>query len=218
MTDSVLGISGPGWVLVASDSTCSRSIFVLKNDEDKTFKLDDNKIMACQGEDADRGQFCQYTQKNITLHTLRTGVKLSTQATASWVREELAYAIRHGPFMCNVLIGGLDKGNKSSLYFVDYLGNMQRVPFAAHGYGGMFVLGLFDKYWRKDMTLPEGLELLQRAVAEIQKRLLLNAPHFIIKVVTDKGVQTVFRPPPQSADPQTSTPYRQDNMYSPSSS
>lgn len=74
MADSLLGLCGDDWVILASDSTCARSVLVLKGDEDKIFPLDNNKILGCQGEDSDRSQFCEYVQKNITLHTLRTGM------------------------------------------------------------------------------------------------------------------------------------------------
>lgn len=34
---------------------------------------------------------------------------------------------------------------RPSLYWIDYLGTIAEVPFAAHGYGSYFVLSLFDR-------------------------------------------------------------------------
>lgn len=81
--------------------------------------------------------------------------------------------------MSNVLVGGVEKNKAASMFFIDYLGSMQKVPFAAHGYGSFFVMGLFDKNYHKGMNVQEGIELMKKAVSEIQKRLVLNAPHFI---------------------------------------
>eukprot|EP01105_Mastigella_eilhardi_P022436 TRINITY_DN5517_c0_g1_i1.p2 TRINITY_DN5517_c0_g1~~TRINITY_DN5517_c0_g1_i1.p2 ORF type:complete len:202 (+),score=69.31 TRINITY_DN5517_c0_g1_i1:46-651(+) len=198
MGDSLIGLCGKGWVLLASDSTISRSVLVLKGDEDKIYTLDDDKIMGCQGEAADRTTFCEYMQKNATLHTLRTGVKLSTHATACRVQEELSHALRHAPQMCNVLLGG----KEGDMYFVDYLGSMHKVPYAAHGYGSFFVMGIFDKYWRPDMTLAEGIELMKVVVQEVQRRLVLNTPSFYVKAITaDKGVVVVSKPKPFQQTP-----------------
>jgi len=34
---------------------------------------------------------------------------------------------------------------------MDYLGTLQKTHVAAHGYGGLFLLGLLDNQWRKDI-------------------------------------------------------------------
>jgi 20S proteasome subunit beta 4 len=46
----------------------------------------------------------------------------------------------------NLLLGGYDISTKSpNLYWMDYLGTLAEVPFAAQGYGSYFVLSLFDR-------------------------------------------------------------------------
>jgi len=35
---------------------------------------------------------------------------------------------------------------KPKLYWMDYLGTQIDIPFAAHGYGSYFALGLLDRY------------------------------------------------------------------------
>ena len=49
----------------------------------------------------------------------------------------------------NLLIGGYDDEEQGSLYYMDYLASTVKVPFAVHGYGAMFVLGLLDRYYRE---------------------------------------------------------------------
>jgi 20S proteasome subunit beta 4 len=59
----------------------------------------------------------------------------------------LAESLRsRSPYSVNLLIGGYDTADESPhLYWVDYLGTMASVPFAAHGYGSYFALGLLDR-------------------------------------------------------------------------
>ena len=56
----------------------------------------------------------------------------------------------------NLLLAGIDPAEapvhapdapkgRPSLYWIDYLGTMAEVPFAAHGYGSYFVLSLLDR-------------------------------------------------------------------------
>ena len=63
--DSIFGICGKDWVIVACDTAVNRSIFTLKHDEDKIMNLNTNKILAASGEQTDRYQFCNYIQKNL---------------------------------------------------------------------------------------------------------------------------------------------------------
>jgi hypothetical protein len=49
-----------------------------------------------------------------------------------------------------------------SLYFIDYMASMQKCDFGAHGYGGYFIYSTFDRYWKKDMTQDEAMELAKK--------------------------------------------------------
>jgi 20S proteasome alpha/beta subunit len=48
--DTAFGIKGKDFVLLVSDSTIVRSIFKLKETEDKIFTLNENKLIAISGE------------------------------------------------------------------------------------------------------------------------------------------------------------------------
>jgi len=52
-------------------------------------------------------------------------------------------------YMVNLLVGGYDEEDHGSLYYMDYLASSVKVPFAVHGYGSMFVLGLLDRYYQE---------------------------------------------------------------------
>lgn len=63
--DSVFGICGKDWVIVAADTGVNRSIFTLKHDEDKIMSLNSNKVLGASGEQTDRYSFCNFVQKNL---------------------------------------------------------------------------------------------------------------------------------------------------------
>lgn len=67
---------------------------------------------------------------------MRNGSSLRPPAVASFVRGEVARALRsRKPYNVNLLLGGVDPiTNEPSLYWIDYLAALAKVPYAAHGY------------------------------------------------------------------------------------
>mmetsp|Transcript_2331 Transcript_2331/g.3155 ORF Transcript_2331/g.3155 Transcript_2331/m.3155 type:complete len:196 (-) Transcript_2331:132-719(-) len=189
--EALIGITGKDYVIVAADASAARSIVVFKTDEDKILQLDSHKLLACSGPTGDRYQFCEFVQKNLHLHEMRTDVRMGTKAAAAWTRNELATALRKGPYQVNLLLAGYDKGSGPSLFFMDYMASMAEVPFGAHGYASNFVLSTMDRYWKKGMTLAEGKDVLKKCLHEIRTRFLVSLPAFSIKVITETGVEVI---------------------------
>eukprot|EP00211_Chloroparvula_japonica_P015388 CAMPEP_0119131972 /NCGR_PEP_ID=MMETSP1310-20130426/11059_1 /TAXON_ID=464262 /ORGANISM="Genus nov. species nov., Strain RCC2339" /LENGTH=199 /DNA_ID=CAMNT_0007122575 /DNA_START=252 /DNA_END=851 /DNA_ORIENTATION=+ len=191
---------------------------VMRDDMDKMRVLDDNKIVAAVGDAADRDQFCEFVEKNVTLYRMRTGIPLSTKAVAHWTRRQLATALRKGPYQTDMLIAGYDReggvterddedggpsaaagdtdlpdadggGGAPSLYFMDYLASLKKLNFAVHGYASFFSYGILDKYYKENMTVEEAVELLRKCLFEIKKRLVINQARFMVRIVDRNGVR-----------------------------
>lgn len=189
--DCLLGIQGKDFVILAADCSQSRSVIIFKTDEDKILKLDGSKMMASAGPAGDRYHFSEFVQKNLHLHEMRTGISLDTKAIANWTRNELANALRRNPYQVNILIGGYDDKKGPSLYYMDYLASMHKMPIAAHGYGASFTLSIMDRYYHEDMTLEEGKELMRKCITELQLRFLVNMPNFSVKVADKDGCRDI---------------------------
>jgi len=187
----VLGLVGNKFTLIATDRAVSRSIVVYKDDEDKIISIDGNKLIGAAGPASDRVHFLEYIEKNVVLYGLRSGHLLSTHATAEFTRNELAEAIRKGPFQVNLLIGGYDEADGASLYFLDYLGSMHRVKVGAHGYASYFALSLFDRYYHADCSVEEGIEILQKILHELRIRFLLKIGNVQCKIVDSAGIREI---------------------------
>ena len=95
----------------------------------------------------DTVQFAEYVERNIRLYQIRNLYPLRPAAAASWIRRALAESLRsRKPYSVNLLLGGYDTATHDPhLYWIDYLGTMAEVPFAAHGYGSYFALSLLDR-------------------------------------------------------------------------
>jgi 20S proteasome alpha/beta subunit len=144
--DTLFGFVGQDYVLIGADRACQFSIVKLHDLEDKITELDGNKLLAAGGDTADRMNFSDLMQKNIHLYYYRNSVKLSTQATAHFIRTTVSENLRKHPAFADLLIGGFDE--EPSLFYLDYLGVMQKVRRASHGHAGHFLLGLLDNWWK----------------------------------------------------------------------
>ena len=133
----------------------------------------------------------EFIQRNVALNAFRTGLALSTKSTASFVKTKLAEALRKNPYQVNLLLGGFDKGEGASLYYIDYLGAMAKMPFAAHGYAAYFLFSTMDSAWKPGMTEAEALALVRVCIAELAKRFTIHQPHFTVKVADASGIREI---------------------------
>ncbi|KAI0824515.1 N-terminal nucleophile aminohydrolase [Trametes gibbosa] len=191
--DISFALTGKGYVIVAADTTAARSIVKMKVDEDKIKVLSPHLLMAYSGEPGDTVQFSEYIERNLRLYQIRNTYALRPPSAASWIRRALADSLRsRRPYAVNLLVGGYDTSTHTPhLYWIDYLGTMSEVPFAAHGYGAYFALSLLDRYHDPEATLEEGLATLRRCLDEVAKRLVVNPEKYKVKIVDKDGVREV---------------------------
>jgi len=188
--ETILAIKLKDAVITLADRSAGRSIVKMKEDEDKGHKLDDHKLLLATGEPGDSIQFCEYISKNIALYNLRNGYDLSTRAAAHYIRGELATALRSNPYQVNLILAGHDKEDGPSVHFIDYLGSLQTMNFAVHGYAGYFLLSLLDKYYREGQTVEEGILLLKMCITELKTRFVVST-RYLVKVVDENGIRIV---------------------------
>jgi len=189
--EGLIGIQFDDFVLMAADKTNAFSIIVIKNDENKLYRLSDHLLMAVCGESGDTVQFAEFIEKNIQLYKMRNGFELSPKCANTFIQRNLADYLRsRTPYMVNLLLTGVDTiTHKPELYFMDYLATSTRVPYGMHGYGSYFATSVLDRYYKSNSTVEEGVELLQKCINEIQKRLVINLPAFKVSIIDKEGIR-----------------------------
>jgi len=81
-----------------------------------------------------------------------------------------------------------------SLYWIDYLGTMQRVNYGVHGHAGYFSSATLDRYWKPNMSEAEALDLLSTCIAQLKTRFIIQQPAFTVRVVSKDGVKDLDLP------------------------
>lgn len=91
-----------------------------------------------------------------------------------------------------MLIAGADeKSGVPSLYWIDYISNMCKLPFAAHGYASYFCMSTMDRYWEPDMSEEQVLLLLKKCLAELKVRFVANLHQWTVKIVDKNGIRLI---------------------------
>eukprot|EP00475_Leptophrys_vorax_P034722 TRINITY_DN56439_c0_g1_i1.p1 TRINITY_DN56439_c0_g1~~TRINITY_DN56439_c0_g1_i1.p1 ORF type:complete len:224 (+),score=30.53 TRINITY_DN56439_c0_g1_i1:157-828(+) len=209
--DCLFGLVGDGFALVVADTSAAHSIVIKKTDEDKIMLLDDFKLMGTSGAGGDRVQFSEFIQKNLHLYAFRNSISLTTAAAANYTRLELATALRsRGAYQANLLLAGFDEGAGPSLYYLDYLATLHKVKHTAIGYCAYFILSIFDKMYKDNLTLDEALVIVDQCIHEVRTRLVVSPPNFLIKIVDKDGARELLwrrtvPPPPGPESTATAT-------------
>jgi len=88
--DSLFALKGKDFVIVASETTIMNSIFKLKQNEDKSYKLDDKILLSLSGQIADRINFGHFIARNVQFLKFRNNKSLTVKEAAEYTRHEYA--------------------------------------------------------------------------------------------------------------------------------
>ncbi|KAJ1770818.1 Proteasome subunit beta type-2 [Coemansia sp. RSA 1813] len=191
--DTQFAITGRDFAISVTDTGVSRSIVKMKHNKDKTWQLTPYTMMTVTGADGDIDPFSEYIQGNVKLYSVRNAQDLTPKEVANFVRGELADALRsRGAYKVNVLVSGYDKTTgEASLYWIDYLAALTRVPFGSHGYPSYIIYSVFDREYKEDITLEEGLGIVKKCINAVQTRFMADMPNFTVKVVDAQGTRAI---------------------------
>eukprot|EP01059_Diplonema_ambulator_P015707 TRINITY_DN2689_c0_g1_i3.p1 TRINITY_DN2689_c0_g1~~TRINITY_DN2689_c0_g1_i3.p1 ORF type:complete len:202 (+),score=48.08 TRINITY_DN2689_c0_g1_i3:52-657(+) len=199
--ETAIGICLKDHVILACSGNTAFYYMVLTDKEDKLEALDDHKVVAATGEQGGRVSFIQYVKCAMKPAMIQKGVPNTTKAVANFMRHTLAGALRSrgGAYPVNCLLGGYDKQESlhddcsygPSLFWLDYLGSMQKLNYGSHGYGGSFVTACLDRHYREDMTEAESIELMKTCIKTVHTRLTVSSGQFVIKIINKDGVRIV---------------------------
>ena len=188
----LIGIQGPGYVIMASNLNQVRGITIMSPHDDKSRTLNSHNILLYSGEPGDTVHFAEYIQANISLYSRRNEeLEMNTEAVGNYVRTELATSLRSKkPYQVNVLVGGFDHVDKEAkLFYIDYLGSKAKVPYAAQGYAGYYLLSLFDRHLSPTTTLERAMEVLELGFMELERRMPMSLGGFIVRIVDESGIK-----------------------------
>jgi 20S proteasome alpha/beta subunit len=105
-------------------------------------------------------------------------------------RSILAENLRKSPYAANCLIAGVDdKG--AHLYWLDYLGSLQKVTKGALGYGSHFLYGIMDNYYNSNFSIEEGRKCVAACIKELTTRFVIALENFTVRLIDKDGITDI---------------------------
>lgn len=204
--ETILGIKGSDFVMLACDTMQVKSIIFMKDDQSKIHRLSDFSMLAAIGDGGDTLQFTDYIAKHLQLYKINHGYHLSPHAAAHFTRKNLADYIRTNTrYQVSMLMAGYDEVEGPDLHYIDSYGAAQSINHAGHGLGSLFCGSIFQRYWRQDLKQSEAYNIIKMCITEVQKRLVINLRNFEVVVVDKNGTRQLESINPASYDAEALT-------------
>jgi proteasome beta subunit len=182
---TILGIVCKDGVVMASDRRGTVGNLIYAKDMEKAMQLNDYLVFSGCGSGTEIQKISQLLRAELRLKELKSKVRPTLRESASLLSN---LRVEASAF----LLGGFDESGKVSLY--DILGGRfdeVKDYTASVGSGMPYVLGLFERQYKKDLTVKEGIELAKEALKSSTQRDPASGNGIDIFTITKDGIKKV---------------------------
>lgn len=194
---TILGIVCKDGVVMASDRqvTLGERIVANKNLR-KTNPLNDYLIISWSGSLSDAQRLNKLIAAELKLKELRSKSRPTVKESANLVGSITYSQIRQPSMVPNIvgtLIGGFNEDGTTELYSVEPAGSIVQVEDydASIGSGMPYVLGLFERQYKKGLGVKEGVELAKEALKSSTQRDVGSGYGIDVFTITKEGIRKV---------------------------
>jgi len=194
---TILGIVCKDGVVMASDRQVTLGQSIVGNkDLQKTNPLNDYVVISWAGTMSDAQRLSKLMAAELRLKELRSKSRATIKQTANLIANYSFSNLRQPsmiPATVGVLLGGFDENGNTSLYSIGMDGSIKQVSDydASVGSGMPYVLGLFERQYKKDITVQEGIELAKEALKSSTQRDTASGYGIDVFAITKEGIKKV---------------------------
>merc|ERR1719323_1185718 len=164
---SIIATVIKGGVVIAADTRTSAGSYITNRESDKIRKIYDNIWCCTSGSAADTETLCDYCNYYLEQHAIETN-DLPRVKTAA----KLLGRMVHGnpQLLAGMLCAGFDNAKGGQVFSVSLGGTVVEQSWGSSGSGSVFIYGLCDQTWKKDMTKDEGINWVTSALRRAMSR------------------------------------------------
>jgi len=196
-----LGVRTDDYVILAAEKRRFSSFLDLDGME-KIYKIDDHIGATFAGIGGDGRVLIDYIRLVAVRHRLVYGEPAAVEYVVRAVADLKQAYTQHGgvrPFGVSLIVGGVDEG-KTRLFRTEPGGQYFSFYAVAVGMGEETVHSLFEKKYRRDMTLEEALQLIVEALLRVRlgsgkekKEDILKEMHDMMEIAVIERAKPYFR-------------------------
>lgn len=188
-----IGLLFKGGVLLAAD----RRVTSYKIDSErftKLFDLSKNIVSTVSGGAADAQLFMRIIQGELKLLELKNERPARVKEAAMILNSMQYSALRSQGSIVGLIVGGYDEKDGSSLHHLPFDGTLlPHEGYVTTGSGSIFVQGILDSEYKKDLSEKEALALIEKGFKSAFKNDNASGGGFIARIVTKDGIKEVER-------------------------
>mmetsp|Transcript_19233 Transcript_19233/g.40203 ORF Transcript_19233/g.40203 Transcript_19233/m.40203 type:complete len:267 (-) Transcript_19233:56-856(-) len=193
---TALGVAGPDWVVVASDTRLSSGYSILSRNVSKGKQVTPHCVICTGGCYTDVATLHKLMGIRAEMYEHKHESKMTSTAVAQLLSTTL-YGRRFFPFYAFNVVGGLDKDGRGAVFTYDAIGSYERVKYAAQGSGQKLIIPLLDNIVghknRTDdvpeLTLEETIELMKDAFVTAGEREITVGDTLELFIITKDGTR-----------------------------
>nr|XP_017006762.2 probable proteasome subunit beta type-2 [Drosophila takahashii] len=187
--ETILGIKGIDFVILASDTMKAKSVMWLDDDKSKIHRLTNYSMLSAVGDGGDCLQFSDFILRNLDLYKVANGYDLTVRGAVHFIRTNLsAYLRSNVKYQVSMLVGGFDPTTGPDLTYIDHLGNAVPIRFGGHGCGINFCTPIFEHFYNPQLDMRTAYSIIEKCVLEIQKRFVVNLRNFDVFMISREGI------------------------------
>jgi len=184
---TTIGVVCKDGVILASEKRVSYGYMVMSKTGKKVFEITETIGAACAGLVADMQILIRHMRANAQIYELEYGRRMSVRAAAK-LMSNLLFQRRLFPYLTQTIVGGVDEDGPA-LYILDPLGSVIPDDYAAVGSGAEIAIGVLETRYKKDVTIAEGREFVEKALRSAIARDVASGNGMDILLITSEGIK-----------------------------
>lgn len=192
---TTLGLVCKDGIVMAADKRVTAGNLIANKKFTKVFSVSDNIALTIAGLVSDAQLLSKLIKAEIKLKEVQTNRKITVKEAVNMLANMSYSNIRQPsmlPGIVGFLLGGKDKDG-FSLWEIGVDGSlMETDEYVTDGSGSVFVHGVLETLYEKNLSIDDGVKLAVKALNAAQRKDNASGSGFDVIVITKDGVKKVI--------------------------
>ncbi len=193
---TTIGVVCKDGIVLAADMRATAGHMIANINTEKVFPIAENLAITIAGLVSDAQLISKYIKAEVKLKTIRSN-RFVTVKEAANLLAGMSYENVRRPSMVPGIVGFLMAGHDSTghhLYEIGVDGSIfEHDTFCSDGSGSVFVLGYLETAYNKNITVAEGVKMVETAFTKASfRRDSASGNGYNILVIDQNGVEKVI--------------------------
>lgn len=181
-------------VVLASDRRATAGGMISGTGFVKIFDLSSKIISTVAGHASDSQLFMRILKSELKLLELKNEREVRVKEAAMLLNSMQYSSVRNQGSIVSSILGGYDMQDGFSLFDLSPDGTIQKKKdFVVDGSGSIFIKGVVENEFKKDMSQKQALELVEKAFLTSFRNDNASGDGFIARIITKTGIEEVSR-------------------------